>query len=1015
MKHLLSALLCCFPIVFFAQTPDSIAVTEEIDSLIQISKTSTQFGNFERALSLNATAEKIALEHFGRESAAYGSCCHNHGRILCVKGDFTEAEKWNLDAKSIREKVLGKDDPDYALTVNNLAEMYRNMGQYEIAEPLYYEALSIWLKVSGKGSSNYSMTTFNLANYYVDLGNYETAEKLYLEAKDIWGKTQGKSRPNYASCLGNLAALYYKMGDYAKAEPLYLETKTIRGETQGKKSSGYAGILTNLATLYYAMGQYEKAEPLYIEAKAIYEKTPGKQHPDYASNLTNLAMLYFAMGQFDKAEPLYLESKSILEKSLGKEHPSYLINLNDLAALYADGGNYPEAESLYLESVAELAKKPGKEHPAYATGIFSLGIIYFKMGQFEKAEPLLLEAKSIREKTLGKEHPDYAASLNDLAVLYISMRNYEKAEPLLIELSVVNQTLMSKALQHLSEQEQSIYISKFSENQDLSLSFAQLTGWQKVTLVCYDNALFYKGFLLHAVDRLNRLAHTDSLSTDKFNSLKAYRRRLGVQYALPIAERDSATLAELKEKADALEKDLALTVAGYGAALQQVDWQDVQKQLKPSEAAVEFIHYGYYNSKSVFTDSMMYAALLLLPGATAPYFLPLFEERQLAPLLPKSSRHDSIFIEVDALYSNGELAHLLWQPLEPWLRDVKTVYYSPSGLLHRVNPAALLDQSGASISQGRQWVRLESTRELATGGRLADQSFARATENQQGQNGRQMTAVVFGGITYDMDSLAFNAANPLAKAGSAVSLQRKEGIVTEEPARALRRTSSNPDSTWGALPSAGHEADEIGALLRHAGFKTDVQKGFFASEERIKKIGMDSPSPRIVHLATHGFAYPGPPKDAHRRFDNTQPVYKLQNDPMLRAGLLLAGANFYWKNKRPLMGHEDGVLVAYEVSDLNLNNTELVVLSACETGLGDVVGSEGTYGLQRAFRIAGAKFLIVSLWQVPDEQTRELMELFYQNWLEKGESLRDAFTHAQQTMQKNYPNPYWWAGFVLVE
>ena len=136
---------------------------------------------------------------------------------------------------------------------------------------------------------------------------------------------------------------------------------------------------------------------------------------------------------------------------------------------------------------------------------------------------------------------------------------------------------------------------------------------------------------------------------------------------------------------------------------------------------------------------------------------------------------------------------------------------------------------------------------------------------------------------------------------------------------------------------------------------------------------------------------------------------------MLRSGLVLAGANYYMKNKRPLENREDGVLVAYEVRDLNLRNTELAVLSACQTGLGDVVGSEGVYGLQRAFRIAGAKFLIVSLWQVPDEQTQELMRLFYENWVDKQQSLRDAFNNAQAVFREREPNPYMWAGFVLVE
>jgi CHAT domain-containing protein len=305
-------------------------------------------------------------------------------------------------------------------------------------------------------------------------------------------------------------------------------------------------------------------------------------------------------------------------------------------------------------------------------------------------------------------------------------------------------------------------------------------------------------------------------------------------------------------------------------------------------------------------------------------------------------------------------------------------------------------------------VRVGSTRTLITG-RLADQCFALSSESAN----QSQSAIVYGGIQYDMDSLAYLAANTPDMADSS----RKDGtfryMVEERPGG--NRGGAGDVWTWGALPSTSREADYVSALLREAGFSTEVQKGLSASEERIKKMGTSGRSPRILHLATHGFAFPDPPKNPSKDLIDAEPTFKLLDDPMLRSGLVLAGVNHYWKNKRPLGNFEDGALVAYELCDLDLRNTELAVLSACLTGQGDVVGSEGVYGLQRAFRIAGAKFLIVSLWQVPDSQTLELMRLFYQNWLEKKESLRDAFDHAQQAFRKNNPSPFVWAGFVLVE
>ncbi len=143
---------------------------------------------------------------------------------------------------------------------------------------------------------------------------------------------------------------------------------------------------------------------------------------------------------------------------------------------------------------------------------------------------------------------------------------------------------------------------------------------------------------------------------------------------------------------------------------------------------------------------------------------------------------------------------------------------------------------------------------------------------------------------------------------------------------------------------------------------------------------------------------------------------KSSEQPLIRSGLILAGGNYAWKHGRPLQtGEEDGILTAYEISQMDLSTTELAVLSACETGLGELRGYEGVYGLQRAFKLAGSRYLLMSLWQVPDFQTQELMTAFYTKMIDDQMSIPDAFQAARQALRKKYPNPFYWAGFVLVE
>ena len=911
MRNYLLLAFCLITGLLSAQTVDSVAL-RRVDSLIQVSFALTAKRDFDQALDVNAVAEKLALDKLGQQSAAYGSSCFNHGRILYFKRDYTGAEKWYLESKAIREKVLGREHPDYATSLNNLALVYRIMGQYD------------------------------------------------------------------------------------KSEPLYFETIAVRGKALGREHPDYAQSLNGLAILYQEMAQLDKAEPLYLESKAIREKALGREHPDYATTLNNLAALYQRMGQYDKSESLFLESKTIREKVLGKEHSDYAQTLNNLAILYSVTNQFDKAEPIYLEAIAIREKTQGREHPDYAQSLYNLALMYEETGKYEKAEQPYLEARTIWGKALGREHPDYAANLSRLVRLYQDMGQYEKVEPLLFELSSVNRRIIERAIHHLSESELNDFLDKFSNNslsQNQTLSFTQIAGSKKMIPICYDNSLFYKGFLLQSVGRIKQLALSDEGAAEKYTLLKDYHRRLATQYAQPITKRDSALVAQLETKANDLEKDLAQTIAGWGQALQQVKWQEVQRALKPSEAAIEFVSYRFYHKNK--TDSTMYAALLLSAGTDTPKFIPLFEEKQLAALLKTEvSPQASFYNDLYANDKKGEqLYDLIWKPITAALPQGATVYCSPSGLLHRINLGAIPTPDGKTLAEKHRLSTLGSTRQLVVPPVPTTQQSA--------------TAQLYGGIQYD--------ATPTLVANTP---SKPEDMAARRGPDIAQNDSTLRGENWNYLRWTEVEISAAANVMKIKSIVPTLKKGAEATEESFKALGQGSPSPRILHVATHGFFFPDP-KELKPGAGQAigEKTFKVSDNPMIRSGLVLAGGNHAWKTGNPLRpGLEDGILTAYEISQMNLANTELVVLSACETGLGDLVGTEGVYGLQRAFKIAGARYLIMSLWQVPDFQTQVFMTAFYKHWLEGKMAVSEAFRATQAELRGRYSGEaFKWAGFVLVE
>ncbi len=1012
MKYFKLFALLALPILLCGQTLDS-SFTRQIDSLILVSRSLTGQQEFEKALETGNLAEKIALERFDSSSVPYANCSFNRGRVLHMMGDPVQAEFWYLKAKDIREKLLGKDHSDYRTCLMNLGIVYYEMGMFNKAEIYFQELKGTLEKLQLNASLEYANVMNNLGSIYNQVGQYESSENYFNQGKSIIERTFGRDHPNFVRLLINIAALYHATGKYEMAEQLYLEVMAIFQKTNKGEDLELAALKYNLGSLYQLMGQFQRSENYYLAAIEITEKMLGKEQLQYAGYIQGLATMYINMGQYEnkldplyKAEPLLKESQRIVEKIMGKENQNYAQCLNSLAILYNCMKQYQRAEPLYLEAKSIQEKVLGKEHPDYAASLHNLASLYLDMNQSERGEPLILEAIAIREKVQGKEHPEYLQGLHELATTYSNMSKFEKAEPIYLEESKTLRKLIQRASHYLSEREMLSYVLKFSINQDQIASFIQKSHSMRLVPDYYDNSLFYKGFLLNAASQMKNLATKDSITVEKFDRLKVLHRQLAAEYAKALEERSPELEIKLRDSVNTIEKELARSIEDYGQAIREVSWKDVQKKLKSGECAIEFVHFRKYEESA--HEHIYYAALVLKFGQSEPALISLFEETQLDSLFKNSGVRGADY--VNHLYTLADrgaqalehprrsLYELIWKPLEKELMDVKKVYYSPTGLLHRLNLGAIPIQEDQTFSDRYQCIALNSTRQLAV------------------ENPRQYQkneAVLYGGLQYDADSLVMKEGQMLAS--------RSRGELSFNMTDSTLRGGS-----WNYLAGTDKEVNAIARIMKASGREVKLITGNEGTEESFKKLTVAGLSPRLVHVATHGYFFPDPKEVSDGQqlsISSRESVFKISDHPMLRSGLILSGGNAGWKGERTLVNEEDGVLTAYEISQMDLRNTELVVLSACETGLGDIQGNEGVYGLQRAFKIAGVKYIIMSLWQVPDKQTGMLMTTFYKKWLEaegpdKGEkkmNIPDAFHAAQKELRDIGLDPYQWAGFVLIE
>ena len=966
-------------------------------------------GEYIRAEYYLLEALSIKENTLGKDHPDYAISLSNLGHLYSSMGDYARAERYYLEASSIYETKLGKDHPNYATSLNNLGALYHSIGDYAQAELYYLEGLRIRGRILGTSHPDYATLLHNLGALYSNMGDYAKAERYYMEAAGIWEKVLGKDHPSFATSLDKLGGLYSSMGDLAQAERYYLEAAGIREKALGKDHPSYATSLNNLGVFYCDIGDYTRAEPYYLEALNIYEKALGKDNPDYSLSLNNLGVLYSRLGDYanteDKrlefytnAEFYLLEAADIREKTLGKDHPDFAILLNSLGTLYYSMGDYNQTERYFLEGLSVTERALGKDHPDYAMSLNNLGALYNSLGDYAQAERYHLEALSIRGRVLGTGHPDYVSSLDHIYGLFLAKREYIQAIPFKQEAYQLNTEQVNRNFSFLSEQQRNAYWNANAGSFETTYSLSWHYPVPESNALSYENALFSKGLLLRTTNAVRDAIFSsgDDALIAQFEELGQLRRQIS---AMRQSGGNEEYIQSLEQQAEALDKSLtqSSTVFREFRTDLAVGWQNVRDSLQPNEAAIEFVSFRIYDQR--WTNTPQYAALVLRPGMDSPVWIPLCEESTLKEIFGKLDElklswtgpdNELQQAQIRLLYDEygPALYNAVWRPLEEVLQGVTTVYYSPSGLLNKVSFSAIPVGDDSRLMDVYNLNMVSSTREVVY------------RQNNAAQLPR--SAVVYGGLLYDLTE----------------DRMRQEALAYQNQGTQI--SSALPQNftrggTWSYLFYTSTESNSIHRQLNDSNISAVLYNAARGNKESFKSL--DGMRTGIIHLATHGFFQ----NDIERNYEEQERLRQLGGgnraveNPLMRSGLILAGGNNAWSGS-PVEGIENGILFADDVARMNLLGAEIVVLSACETGLGEVDNSEGVFGLQRAFKLAGAQTLVMSLWEVSDDATTTLMEQFYRNWL-GGKSKQEAMKEAQRVLRADprYESPFYWAAFVVMD
>ncbi len=898
------------------------------------------------------------------------------------EGAYKELDDFNAEFDST--------DTDYAILLSDNSGLFSGKGRGEFGAK--------FLRLGGIANSLYkdaNLTDEENARLNLQLGQsgYATGRLIYAEkrlnaARLYFEKGSLNDDLGYMKAIATQGLLYTSMGRFAQAEAATIEALSIRKDKLGDNSMGVAASYNNYAVLHYNLGLYNEAEKEFATALAIIKENGQEQAMTQAIVQNNKAILYQSMGRYTEGAKLLEEALQLagkLEVTKAKNHLKFFSNL---ALLYQQMGKYSEAERIYQG----LERRLEKGKPEYANMLNNLAILYLVMKKDDKMEEMLRRSAGIYKNTLGETNPAYAKVVSDLGNYLRYKGRYDEAMPMLdgvmksreqslgINHPLYVQSQEDLAILHWKKKEYSKAYSLYHEVMEKSLDFinkyfAPMSEAEKTK---------YWDILSPRFQRFYNFA-LEAGSTDKniLTDLFEYRvatKGLLISSSRKVSENilasgneqlvnDFSTWIDQKEQLTTLYAYSKEELKEQGVNIDSLESATNAMEKRLSENSTEFSRF-YFTSKTKLTDlqKKLKADEALVEIIQLKYFDQILTDSSMyvGLILTKNSPQPTLVLLPNGNELEGKLAKTYRLSMKNKINDEKsyTYYWQPF--------------------------------ETAVAGKKTIYVSPDGVYNQ-----------------LSLYTLKKPVGDFLIKQYDFVLLGNPRDILKTDKASATPKNATLigfPDygsPTIPELPQTKVEVEGIYKTFKTSGYQVVQWVQQDATEAKLKSTNKIA----VLHIATHGYFL----KDVEKanwpigvHADNAK------DNVLLRSGLMLAGASEADKQSASLDNTSNGIITSYEAMNLDLKGTNLVVLSACETGLGEVKAGEGVYGLQRAFLVAGAQALIMSLWKVDDAATQQLMNNFYSNWIKTGDKQK-AFKQAQLQLMTKYKEPYYWGAFVMME
>jgi CHAT domain-containing protein/Flp pilus assembly protein TadD len=1004
-----------------------ITDTNYTNILSQIAEIYYNLGNLDSAIYYGDNSTSLNRKIYTNDNTKLAESINSLATFYIAKRNFIKAEPLYIESYEMYKRIYKTDNPELAKSINSLGYFYKISSNFEKAEKYYSEALEMRRRLYKTDNPELASSLNNMALFYKGQSNYIKAEPLYIEALEMRRRLYQTDNPDLASSINNLATLYYSMGKLSLAEPLYIEALAMYRRIYKSDHTELAANINNLASFYKNRGDFANAEIFFNEALEMRRRLYKTDNPELARNINNLASFYYSNifnnnnsneedgknnikdisknNNINRAELLFIEALEMRRRLYKTDNPELANSMINLANLYFNKGEYAKSEPLYIEGLNMFRKVYKTDNTDLANGIFCLGNYYNGINNFTKAEPLYIEALEMYKRIYKFDNLELSRSIFSLANLYFNdinkENNLEKAEPLFTSGISIIINILNNYFPSLSEKEKKQFLSTIDKSFEEFNNYAIQRYAQNpnISSKMYDIQLYTKGLLFNSTSKIkNRIMSSgDTLLIKKYKEFTDKNEQLAKSYSMSEEERKKKriNIDSLEKIANNIEKELSLKSELYiqSSEKKKINWRSIQALLKPDEVAVEVVRFKLKNNnnnnnkdndKENINDTIFYAFLIVSEQTVEyPDLIFIKDGYKLENDYYKEYRTN-----VKNKFPDIKSFDRYWGKLYDKLKDYKKIFFSADGVYNKLNPSTLMKPDGKYLLEEQDIQQINSTKDILL-------NFYQTKQESNIFN----SAILIGNPNFSLSEFK------VTEVSKKISGQKNnQDFAFNNLERGTDIIRERRDIDLSNLPGTEIEIKDIEKFLKNKKWEVST----FIGDMAIKGAVKTAESPRVLHIATHGMFLADVKKEDKETFGfDTQ---KLIENPLLRSGLFFTGANSL---KGSTDNEENGLLTAYEAMNLNLDKTELVVLSACETGLGETKNGEGVFGLRRAFQQAGAKTIIMSLWSVSDDATQELMSKFYSYWV-SGMSKRDSFNKAQLDIKTKYKSPYYWGAFVMV-